>query len=257
MPSVDLSTAWERGDHLPPLLAATIGEAVATLHERGPVERVQLCRASPERDIHRPDPELLSRWSAGEVALVRMIQRSDVLCRALDRIEAGDRTHFVHGDLRWANILVLDGATPADVRLVDWEFSGLGDPRWDVGCFITEALSVWLETRHPARLDVEGFDPDNALPNDPIAWISLFLDSYLGHRTTGPIVGADFTIGAFRSAAVRLIHDAFAIVATSDQVSWGAVVRLQLAANILSDPLAAGVVFGAPAGASTLERLNA
>ena len=55
---------------------------------------------------------------------------------------------FIHGDLRVDNVLVgqprsaqdsTDGPTE-DVRLVDWELSGRGDPRWDVGAALADAV---------------------------------------------------------------------------------------------------------------------
>lgn len=52
--------------------------------------------------------------------------------------DAWRSTHLVHGDLRWANCLV-DGA--GGVVLVDWEYAGLGDPAWDLGCALAEHLA--------------------------------------------------------------------------------------------------------------------
>ena len=50
---------------------------------------------------------------------------------------AGDTV--VHGDVRFANILVT--AAPIEVRLVDWETSGRGDHRWDLAGVLQEYLS--------------------------------------------------------------------------------------------------------------------
>ncbi|WP_107774185.1 phosphotransferase family protein [Nocardioides sediminis] len=52
--------------------------------------------------------------------------------------ESWRSTRLMHGDVRWANCLVDGGG---GIALVDWEYSGLGDPAWDLGCALAEHLA--------------------------------------------------------------------------------------------------------------------
>ncbi len=47
---------------------------------------------------------------------------------------------LVHGDLRWANVLQSSGS--GRVWLVDWELACSGDPAWDVGSMLADALAT-------------------------------------------------------------------------------------------------------------------
>ncbi len=57
-----------------------------------------------------------------------------------------DARGLVHGDVRWDNYLVGAGARAEgelNLRLVDWEMWGQGDPAWDVACHLAEHVRFW------------------------------------------------------------------------------------------------------------------
>ena len=58
------------------------------------------------------------------------------------RPRRGGPACLVHGDLRWANVLVALDAEPPRVWLVDWELACRGDPAWDVGSVLADLLAA-------------------------------------------------------------------------------------------------------------------
>jgi aminoglycoside phosphotransferase (APT) family kinase protein len=49
---------------------------------------------------------------------------------------------LVHGDLRWANVLVDAAEEQSRVLLVDWELACLGDPSWDLGSALADLVML-------------------------------------------------------------------------------------------------------------------
>jgi len=55
-------------------------------------------------------------------------------------------TGVVHGDARWDNYLLTEGVTRRgllDLRLIDWEMARIGDPLWDVACYLGDYFRFW------------------------------------------------------------------------------------------------------------------
>lgn len=57
---------------------------------------------------------------------------------------------LVHGDLRWANVLLDRRGDRRRVWIVDWELACLGDPAWDVGSAIADVVSAGVQWCPPA-----------------------------------------------------------------------------------------------------------
>ena len=51
---------------------------------------------------------------------------------------------LIHGDLKWDNLLVVQGEDGPSVRFVDWEIADIGDPLWDVAGVMQSYLLAWL-----------------------------------------------------------------------------------------------------------------
>jgi thiamine kinase-like enzyme len=54
----------------------------------------------------------------------------------------------IHGDIRWSNLLFgtsRTGRNGTRLWLVDWEMSCIGDPAWDLACFLSEFLRFWID----------------------------------------------------------------------------------------------------------------
>jgi len=62
---------------------------------------------------------------------------------------------LVHGDLRWANVLVDADEEHSRVLLVDWELACLGDPSWDLGSALADL--VMLLALSGGRVDDQEF----------------------------------------------------------------------------------------------------
>jgi thiamine kinase-like enzyme len=64
-----------------------------------------------------------------------------------------------HNDLVPENILVVEGR----IQLIDWEYSGMNDPAWDIGSFLLESefgpedTKMFLEAYLPDNADSAGF----------------------------------------------------------------------------------------------------
>ncbi|OHD79218.1 MAG: hypothetical protein A3J97_08055 [Spirochaetes bacterium RIFOXYC1_FULL_54_7] len=64
-----------------------------------------------------------------------------------------------HNDLVPENILIVDGK----IQLIDWEYSGMNDPAWDIGSFLLESefgpedTKAFLEAYLPGDADSAGF----------------------------------------------------------------------------------------------------
>jgi aminoglycoside phosphotransferase len=91
-----------------------------------------------------PEPSLFRDVGPLQLELIRLVQKNrDIVERFREMRRAWQWSSFIHGDVRWTNVL-LEG--PATLRLVDWEAAGVGDPAWDVASAFEAWLSRGLET---------------------------------------------------------------------------------------------------------------
>jgi aminoglycoside phosphotransferase (APT) family kinase protein len=258
IPGIDLQARRAAGGDIEPSLARAVGQALARVHASQAVLRdAPPVVESLARGSHAPDLAFVRRLSGAGIELLRMMQRSDELRRRLEHAAEGERDSLVHGDLRWENIMVGGGAgDPPRVWLVDWEFAGRGDARDDVGAFVAACIGVWIDSA-PA---VPGVPLERLI--DAARWpapsmrraIREFTNFYGACRGMDPSTAAGFVAGAFRAAAVRLVHLAFEATRDRETLGLGAVLHLQIALNILRDPGAAARAFcDAPTG-NTVER---
>ena len=129
-----------------PQTAARLGARLGALHAASAHSDFAADVPSIFR-LHRPSPAALGHRTRGQLELVRMVQRAPAACAALDDARRDWRaTAFIHGDVRWHNVIVTAprGAGDGAVRLVDWESAGRGDPCWDVGSCVAAATLDWL-----------------------------------------------------------------------------------------------------------------
>ena len=237
----DLHTEVTRAGDIAPGLAASAGRALAGLHGLTPGTALPIARPARRVYIHRPTPAVISGLSAAGIELVRMIQRSPELWGLLDRLGSGTESHLIHGDLRWENVFVVDGGCPApQVRFVDWEWAGLGDPAWDVGCFVAAAVGAWIDSIPPLPgVDAALLTRLAGLELGTIAAaVQEFLGAYVAHRSL-ELDAESLRIAAFRVAGVRLVDLAFDATAELEDPVLRHAFYLQVATNILLDPAAA------------------
>lgn len=221
-------------------VAARVAVALALIHADTPVTSPFVTQARPRTRLHRPGPEFVTTHSAAGIDLVKLIQRSTRLCALLDRLPDNTATHFVHGDLRWENVFISgDGLVAPEVRIVDWEHAGLGDPAWDLGCFVASAIASWIDSfpeGAPPDLDIDELAKHarRDLRSAKTA-IKSFLESYAGARRLDVAERWDITVRALREAAVRLIHLTLESTTEVEDLSLVNAISLQVATNVLAD----------------------
>ena len=137
-----------RPGQLPTGFASQLGTALGTLHAGGMCPPFASAPAGALR-LHRLVPAMLGHRTRGQLELIRMLQRAPAACASLDAAaRAWLQSAAIHGDVRWEHVVVSTGpgVEHLAVRFVDWEFSGSGDPCWDIGCAIAGAVRDGLVT---------------------------------------------------------------------------------------------------------------
>lgn len=200
-----------------------IGAALARCHDwRGPEGAVM---TPSVWTTLRPAPAHLTTLTRGELAVFQVL-RDSALNRAVASLQnAWEPTAFCHGDIRPENVLVIERAGERDVRLVDWELSGLSDPLWDLAGALAMAIMLTLGRRCAGDVDLPVVQAASRA-----AW-----SGYLSHRQPVGRPGGTATALA-QLVAARLIVSALESAATVNRLSPEAVSYLQIADNVLRDP---------------------
>ena len=236
-------------------IGRALGDSLATLHELTTpgLSATPSGQAVPERAAvfllqHRPSLEARMTTSAGGLEVVRRIQRSEELCRALDRLHENWREPCViHGDLRLDNcqlVAIAVRGRPPRVQFVDWEMGGVGDPAWDIGSIFAECLSAWLlsapATRDSApddflrlsRLPLQGIRPA----------MRAFWRSYVGRRQWDAETAAQWLERSVQYAGARLIQTACEEMQGRLRVPANVIYMVQLSWNVIERPREAATV---------------
>jgi hypothetical protein len=135
----------------PPESAAAAGRLLARVHRAG----AEAARAGAFPTLPRGPPGALTLRLPEAVEGAAMAQLADALrgrsffAASREPLLDAWRAHagLVHHDVRWDNLLVAAGEDPQGgpvLRLIDWEMAGVGDPAWDVACYLGEHVRFWL-----------------------------------------------------------------------------------------------------------------
>lgn len=135
---VTLHSTFDRADSL---TASNLGRTLARVHA---LPHATFGVAREFVPSLRITPTDLAKLPGEMPQMLSFLQASDDLEDTLTDLRGrAFRPCFTHGDVKLDNIL----ASPAgQVCLVDWEFSGAGNPAWDLGSAIGDCLSRWLLT---------------------------------------------------------------------------------------------------------------
>jgi thiamine kinase-like enzyme len=113
-----------------------------------------------------------------------------------------DRVAMCHNDVHHANLIDHDGR----LRLVDWEYGGIGDPVYDVAGFLAHHALDERRTRVLLAAYGAGIRPerlrDACWAYDYVQWLWYLLAA---QRATQPVAGAGFAERA-QKLAVRLVR---------------------------------------------------
>lgn len=224
-------------------LGGQLGRALGLLHHERRVDPVDDPGGPPPwvLAINRPSLDDLREVGPATMLLLEIIQGEVGLTEELDRLRSEWRSEsLIHGDVRWANVLVEhpDAAAPG-IRLIDWELASGGDPAWDLGCAMSSYLSFWIfsipETTEP--LDSRELARLAECPLEEM-WASVgqCWSEYVACAGHGDRWLADGFGRMMRYSAARLLQIAFESSFESETLDRRVVLHVQLAANIMARP---------------------
>jgi aminoglycoside phosphotransferase (APT) family kinase protein len=239
-------------------LANSIGDALGALHRETSANIPTMVeRPAPWiLSVHQPNVKIFREASSAALDLVRLIQSAPELGDQFEELRRGwQPSCLIHNDMKWDNLI----AGPTDTRrgagfrlkIIDWEASHFGDPRWDVGSVFSHYLSLWLFSipitgRDPAERfpELARFPLGRMQPAIGVCW------SAYRKRTDVGRPGADqWLLAAVSYAGARLVQIAFEAAQMATELDSSMVLHLQLASNILARPREAAVhLLGIPVG---------
>lgn len=258
--TTSLAAYYRRRRRFPLGLADALARALVATHARADRD-VEAALAAVRGlplvfSFDHPDVSLYYGASSASLELLGIIGATPGFAeRIADARRAWRPSCLIHADARLDNVVVTTGTRARDgkrLRLVDWEMAMWGDPAWDVATVVSEYLSLWLD-----------FSPVSALTPP---------EEFLGHgifqlETLQPSIGAfwrRYTTGigsggvarpvasgsgpdlaelwgrVMRFAALRLVQTAYEAAQYAPTLAGPVVLKLQLARNVLEDPVAAG-----------------
>jgi len=206
-------------------------------------------------DIPRPPPEILQDLSPGQVQILKLLQERPRIAAQLDGLRsAWAAGALVHGDLKWANLLVeveSPGGRPIGLKLIDWELARLGDPAWDIGSVFQSYLShsvLALPLPEDATPEIAAQAFAACLPAVH-RHIGIFWTAYIQAVRLSPGGAQSLLDRSTGYCAARLLQSAFEWTQYESRMPRSAAAILQLSLNIFANPRAAqGGVLGLPSG---------
>ena len=230
-------------------VGSAFGRALAKLHEIVPDEAalpaLRTARPWVLDAVHPTYSEYIAQ-SAATRELARMIQaRPNISKRfsVLSQAWAGDSV--IHLDVKGGNVIKPKGQ-PINrcLKLIDWEFGGIGDPRWDVGSVFADYLLCWLLS-FPAGGPVPLADliPIARRPLPELQGeIRAFWAIYAKLRKLDLRHSRTFLKGAIAYTAARLLQTAIELAQQRDSLNSLIFYLLQLALNFIELPFESALI---------------
>lgn len=247
--NVNLEQHIARHDEFPPGNVADLGRFLGMLHG-DPALTTEASRHLPSPlpwvfSIVSPDRATFARFSSASREVVAMLQAQPSICAGLQSVAAKWTSgSLIHFDLKWANCLFgsqsnddpQDTASldSVDLKIIDWEFAGFGDPRWDVGSVLCSFVRTWIGS---IPLSGSG-EPDKYLEYARMPFekleplVMVFLHSY----QRGVEVSPDFMLTAAQFAGARLIQSAYEAAQTFNQITAEIICVMQVGEHLLTQP---------------------
>ncbi len=210
-----------------------LGRAIAIAH-RTP-SGIQIEGASPTPrgiSLLRPGLEFFRDLTPANIQLISAIHHDRPLCELLTDLEVSwQSSNLIHGDLKFDNIVFRD--IECAIVLVDWEFAGLGDPRWDLGSILADLLHVWLIDA--VNQGIEASDDQNGKREASLfhrisLFCKVFLRSYCANA--GKKLDAQFADECLCFSAARFLQTAFEASQIRTDLDLYSVKAVQMAANL-------------------------
>jgi hypothetical protein len=223
----------------PPTIGAAVGRALAQIHR---IKRAETGAAAALVLEEPPWPLAILQTNAqgglprnpGIEFALAVISRHAGFERALSRLRESWRPErLVHGDMKWDNCLVEDGAEDApSVRIVDWEAAAWGDPAWDAGSLIQDYVSqsIMASPLSPqAPPDAVAAAAEKAMAAVRPA-VGAFWAAY------APGANPDFLRRSISFAGARILQTCVEALAVSGIVTPNVAALLQLSHDVLERP---------------------
>jgi Phosphotransferase enzyme family len=232
--------------------ARSLGEVLGTIHR---VLRVTDLGQSPYLAwlshalpwvfaLQNPTMTLRAGLSPANLETLRVLQTQEVFGEQFDRLSKQWRPGAViHGDVRFENVVVRrrrpgQERDAVELWLVDWEFTRIGDPAWDLAGALQDYLVFWISSMPLSKgLTAEQMIGEARLPLAALQSATRALWS--GYRIGAglhQVEEQDLLSRAVAFSAVRLIQSAFEAADSADSLRGRSVLLLQISANLLADP---------------------
>jgi hypothetical protein len=233
-----------------PALAGKLGAAIASYHQiRFVPDRPQAAVFPQEPPwmlfLHtRPRNANLERSPACSAIIDMLVAAPGLAAHFADLRATWARDTLIHCDLKWENCLLSPIDAPLEqqkLHIIDWELADIGDAAWDVGSIFQSYLNLWITSMNPvpgATLDAIGgtasVDIDTVQQAIPVFW-----DSYAATSEHVRVGGRQFMVHCVRMMAARMCISAFEGSAKSATVDLRALLMVQMALNVLDNPVQA------------------
>jgi hypothetical protein len=197
------------------------------------------------KSMERLEPEIFGQYPADGVRFLKLYQRFDSLGSAIATLgETIDPCCLTHNDLKLNNLLVpkeWKKKAAIELKLIDWERCGWGDPAFDLGMLMSSYLTMWLaslvvsnaisieEGLRMAMTPLELIQPSN------YALIKAYLTKFpeiLEHRP-------DFLLKVMQFAGLGLIQVIQSTLQYEKSFNNSGICMLQVAKTLLCRPEAA------------------
>jgi Phosphotransferase enzyme family len=245
--SQDLQSYHSQLGRFPVSVAAETGRMLAALHRRDfsetkKVKNLPLPNALVwPLSLHRPDLQELPETSNANLQMIGILQRNAEFFELIDQLgKQWEPCTVIHSDIRWTNLLISRYCTKMQGRLkiIDWEFAGLGDPCWDIGSIFNGYLSYWLlslpvvQDLSPERLLERAHYPLERI--QPA--VRSFWQAYTNAINVGATLHVQWLLRSIQYGAIRLLHSAYEQMQSSNRLEGAAIYLLQVCFNILQRP---------------------
>jgi hypothetical protein len=220
---------------LVPQNLASVGQALAVVHRAIAPGTTREVHVPLGVSLYKPSLELYRNSSQGNVQLLAAVHSEGTLRDHLSVLHRSwQHSSFIHGDVKFDNIVSSECDGREISVLVDWEFSGQGDPRWDVGSAVGELLHLWLRDAVSRELGMCAPSENErrgarALEQARLLTTTL-LESY--YFAAGKPFDGTFPAECFGFAVARLLQTAYEVGQFRSDLDLYAVKAVQVAANI-------------------------
>lgn len=204
----------------PPGLTAAVGHALAAYHygagrhmKNGGGESA-LAIAIPWIMTICRYPAQSTNFNTHSHGLLGFMQSNPRVPVALDMLQTAWRAdNFIHGDLKWDNFIVTPKSESMDVdlKIIDWELAGFGDPCWDVGSvfqsFINFPLVTMLAFAEELPTDLQGMM--RYCSPDGLAAIRDFWIGYVTGAAMDEAAAGECIARSIQYCGARMLQTAF------------------------------------------------